>query len=1113
MKGKGSNGSYAGSPTDTAPPAPSPRPAEDKDELRLVTALFADIVGSTALGEYLAMEEVKALVGECVSRMCEAVEKYGGTVGAYMGDGVAAFFGLEAADEHDRHRAALAALELREVVSDYAREAQIAWGVENLSVRIGINCGRVAIGSVGARDPKVLALGDAVNVAARLQSYADPGSIVVGASVAGALAGRFELMPLGPVELKGRVKPVEAHVLVGESASSDPDLPPAIVGREEELARLESVLSDLSSGRGQVVLLVGEAGIGKSRLLAEARRRAGSNILWLGVGLGQVDRRIPYEPFVDALRLWLGIGEGVPDIAVRVRLHARLRALVGEGSDDLVPPLARLLGVAPRTKADRRLEGLPLEVLRVSLHRSFGEWLTAVARTVPVVLAIDNFGIVDEATAQLGEELLSITDLAPLAVIASMRPDPALLGWKVRVKAHSDYSHRATEIRLDPLTDEAATDLVSSLDSRSALSDDVRSTLVRKAEGNPLYLEELFNAVAGIADGHEPDTAAELSLPAALESLLVSRVDRLPGAARDLLQAAAILGREFSREVLHRMYPEEDLDAALSVLLRADLIRERRRDPAEYAFKHGLLREAALSTLTGRRRRELHGIAAEAIEATCGPDPRDRVAELASHYLASGEVAKGARFLEDLGERLAAVYRWDQAAEVLEECRSQLELKGITEGRDRVTEKLAELRAQTGDAAGAARLLDELTGSGADATRSLALRARLLAESGDLTGAESLLSGEPASTEALPDGQIVLLSAQLALRRQDLSRTRSLLEGLGDVDTLPPEIACEASSMWAGYLAASGDFVAAGTWGKRAVAFAEKLGKVGAELRTKRQLAILHLLNGRVRAGNGLLRRVFDSCDNLGFAIGMLETGVNLVHSTYLLGRLAEGEDLSLRLLDISSSPFWQAFLHSNLAALRFEMNDLAGAENSAAKVLALDRSVTTVAPRVASLVVLSKVRAAEGRWELAEEALSRAREEAELVAGREGLLTAVRTANAELAWIRRDPARTLAEAEAALDDLGFTEKPMHVSVLRLKGMALAGSDPRTAWRLLADAHDQSRVMDLRLEEARTLVAMGLCEGEGSGERFSAAEAIFRECGCRRGLAEVGQARLEPLNA
>jgi class 3 adenylate cyclase len=238
------------------PPAPAPPPAGELpptgvgDELRPVTALFADVVGSTALGERLAPHEVKALIGECVSRMARAIEQYGGHIDAYMGDGIAAFFGVPTAHEDDPERAARAALRILEVVAEYARDVAAAWQVENFNVRVGINSGQTAVGLIGGAEQEMGVFGDVANVAARLQSAAAPGTIVVGGSTARRLAHRFVLESLGEISVKGREQPVVAWRLVSVQEASQAPAPTPLVGRETEVERLRAGLDELVEGRG-----------------------------------------------------------------------------------------------------------------------------------------------------------------------------------------------------------------------------------------------------------------------------------------------------------------------------------------------------------------------------------------------------------------------------------------------------------------------------------------------------------------------------------------------------------------------------------------------------------------------------------------------------------------------------------------------------------------------------------------------------------------------------------------------------------------------------------------------------------------------------------------------
>src|SRR5262245_34281683 len=315
-----------------------------EDEMRPITALFADIVGSTGLGERLGPDEVKALVGECVTRMSRAVEEFGGVIQAFMGDGICAYFGVPAAHEDDPERAARAALRIIGVAAGYAGGVEQAWGIEGFNVRVGLNSGPAAVGVVGGEDSQTVALGDTTNVAARLQGAAEPGSIAVGPGTAARLAERFVLEPIGDVAVKGRSEPVAASRLVGPRPSTEPPSRTPLVGRDAELERLRSAIQDVRAGRGQVLLLVGEAGLGKPRMLAELRS-LGGDLTWLEGRCVSYGAGEPYGPFVELLRTWLGVDEAEAELAVRTKLRARAGALLGVGAEPTLAYLGLLLSI------------------------------------------------------------------------------------------------------------------------------------------------------------------------------------------------------------------------------------------------------------------------------------------------------------------------------------------------------------------------------------------------------------------------------------------------------------------------------------------------------------------------------------------------------------------------------------------------------------------------------------------------------------------------------------------------------------------------------------------------------------------------------------------------
>ncbi|MGH2488986.1 MAG: adenylate/guanylate cyclase domain-containing protein, partial [Candidatus Limnocylindria bacterium] len=421
-----------------------------QDQLRPITALFADITGSTGLGERLAPDEVKSLIGECVTRMSGAVEDFGGTIQAYQGDGICAYFGVPTAHEDDPERAARAALKIIDLMGAYGREVEAAWGIAGLGVRVGVNSGQAGVGVVGAADPQTVALGDATNVAARLEAAAEPGTIAIGESTARRLAGRFITQPLGPLQVKGRGEPVMAWRLLGpQLVTAGPEAPAAahpFVNRDAEMERLRKALGQLAAGQGQVVLMVGEAGIGKTRTLAELRSLEGSRLTWFQGQSLSYGARSPFGPFVEMLRGWLGIPEGEPDLAVRTRLRARL----GADRTDQLPELGRLLGIRVDADAENALSELSSSDLAAHLRAAYVGWLRSLAARGPVVIAVEDVNWSDESSADLATEVMALTDRAPVALILTLRPEPGTTGWALRTHALSEFSHRLINVELGP---------------------------------------------------------------------------------------------------------------------------------------------------------------------------------------------------------------------------------------------------------------------------------------------------------------------------------------------------------------------------------------------------------------------------------------------------------------------------------------------------------------------------------------------------------------------------------------------------------------------------------------------------------------------------------------
>jgi predicted ATPase len=388
------------------------------------------------------------------------------------------------------------------------------------------------------------------------------------------------------------------------------------------------------------------------------------------------------------VRSWLGLGEADADVVVRMRLKAGLAELLGDGAREVLPGLAVLLGV--------RLDPgdpLPASAGPLDPGGAVRAWVEALSAAGPVVIALDGFQWADASTLELTERLLELTDRTPTMLIVSLRPDPSGPAWAFRSKVLADYGHRGEELRLPPLPEDAARRLAEFVLPAREFDESSLGGLVQRSEGNPLFLEKLARNFQPRDRERTWSISIRELLPSSLESLLVARIDRLPEGARRLLQTAAVVGRTFALPVVAQVLGTGDLREELAVLFRADFVREVRRYPAlECTFRHGLIQEAALETLTPERIRGLNGKVAAAYEELFADSLDSWVETLAYHYYRSEDQRSALRHLERAAE--AARARGDRAgaADLWRRARKSAGRLGDEAADARLAGRLDELR-------------------------------------------------------------------------------------------------------------------------------------------------------------------------------------------------------------------------------------------------------------------------------------------------------------------------------------------------------------------------------------------------------------------------------------
>jgi len=641
-------------------------------ERKQVTVLFADLSGFTALAERLDAEEVALLTNEALKEMAEAVYLYEGYIDKFIGDAIMAVFGAPVAHEDDPERALRAALAMRERLERFNR--RFAERLQQpLSLHMGINTGQVIAGNVGS-DLRLsyTMMGDTVNTASRLEGAAGAGQILVSRDTYRLAHEAFTFAALEPITVKGKREPLpvyelrRAKLVPGKSRGLS-HLPSVFVGREKELETLRAVARELREGQGRVITLVGEAGLGKSRLLAEWRTQIGPSAQWLEGRAFSHTTSYSFGPLLDLLRRFAGI----KDEDSEEKAHARLRAAVEKrfpGDAQAQALMAHLLAMRLSPEEDALLARFSRESLRRALFELMEQLLALLARERRIWLVVEDLHWVDLSSVELIEHLLPLCRRYPIAFIAVTRPNLPEPAQRLLHTLETAYADLHVHLPLAPLSERSSLGMVEQLLSLRELPPTLQELILHKAEGNPFFVEEVIRSLIErgalvplpSGDGWTATPLMErVSVPDTLQGVLMARLDRLPEETKWVVQQASVIGRVFLYRVLRQMAVDmPGLDSDLDYLEREELIRERAREPEiEYVFKHALTQEAAYQSLLGPRRKELHRKVAEVMERVFA----DRLSAfhgiLAEHFF-RGEAWEKARdyFVKagDAAERLNA---------------------------------------------------------------------------------------------------------------------------------------------------------------------------------------------------------------------------------------------------------------------------------------------------------------------------------------------------------------------------------------------------------------------------------------------------------------------------
>jgi class 3 adenylate cyclase/tetratricopeptide (TPR) repeat protein len=884
-------------------------------ERKQVTVLFADLKDSTELIRGLDPEAAQQVLDPALHRMMDAVHRLEGTVNQVLGDGIMALFGAPIAHEDHALRACYAALAMQAAMRSYTEEARRTQGLE-LRMRVGLNSGEVVVRAIGNDlHMDYSAVGETTHLAARMEQMAMPGSIRLTPSTLGLVEGLVQVTALGPVPVKGLVEPVEVFELVGASsfrrrlqAAAARGLTP-FVGRQQELEALHQALARAQTGHGQVVALVGEAGVGKSRLVQEcvhSHRTQGWRVLEsASVSYGKAT---PYFPVTDLLKRYCHVDDGDEERTIRAKVTGQVLTL-DETLQEALPALLALLDAVPDDspfleldppqRRQRTLDGLKRVLLRES-------------QVQPLLLVCEDLHWIDAESQALLDRLVESLPTARLLLLVNYRPEYQH-GWGSKTYY--------TQLRLDPLPPASADEFLHALLRNDLSLAPLTPLLIARTEGNPFFLEEsvrtlvetgvLLGEPGAYRLGQAPPT---IQVPATVQAVLAARIDRLPPEEKRLLQTAAVIGTEVPYALLRAIadVPEAALHRGLTHLQAAEFLYETRLFPEpEYTFKHALTHEVAYNSLLLERRRGLHARLVEALEARAPEQVAEEVERLAHHAL-RGEVwdkavtccrLAGARAYDRAAFR-ESVASFEQALQALAHLPEAsdtralaIEIRVAMDGPLNVLGEYGRRLALLGEAEALARALDDRARLG----RVLARMANVLWNTGEYDGAMAAGQQGLALAAALGERALHLQTSytlgQVYSLIGDFRRAAEVMRW--SVEAAARESDRRSTGIWidsqawlALTLSALGAFAEGRRHGEEALRLATLAGRGQTPLVAHNCLGALYLTQGDLEPAIQVLEPGLALCRASGNRNALRPIAAGLGYAYALQGRLAEGRAL-----------------------------------------------------------------------------------------------------------------------------------------------------------------------------------------------------------------------------
>ncbi len=682
-------------PFGVSQPGPNRVPVSAMNDRRIVTILFCDVTGSTAMAGQLDPEDWAEVMGQTFDYLIRPVEQYGGTVARLMGDAILAFFGAPRAREDDPRRAVLAGLEILEGIKPFREEVNRLYGMD-FNVRVGINTGLVILGEFGSEQAyEYTAMGDAINLAARMEQTAAPGTLQIATGTYKLVAPYFETVPLGEIPVKGRDEPEAIYQVT--RPRHEPLRPKGVsghatsmVGRDAEFGTLQQTLDNLEKGQGQIVYLVGEAGMGKSRLIEELkfewnRRQSqedAASSVWVENQINLYEALQPYGAFQQRIRKVLQVSADDQPETIRLKIAAMVDALPVKQPQRTASAMNLLLGVADQN--DQMMANMEGEEFRREIYSLMLDALRNWNPGGPTIYVVDDWHWTDQQSAELLAHVVQLVDEIPILFLIALRPETENPVWEIAQQIKSQYAHRHTEITLAPLSKTASDLMLAEMLNDPSLTSEIQHLVTDRADGNPLFLEEILRSLvdqqvlklsddlSGRLTLGSDVVLAQASVPESLQALLLERIDRLSSEARQVLQQASVIGRTFSPRILEEITEDPDqLENILQDLCAAELVSEAGHGyETAYAFRHALVWETAYRTILRRQRSQYHRQVAEVLEKMYSGRLEEQAKTIGNHY----RLARDERGIEWLMKAAERAHTFHAAGVVIEDTSQVFEL-------------------------------------------------------------------------------------------------------------------------------------------------------------------------------------------------------------------------------------------------------------------------------------------------------------------------------------------------------------------------------------------------------------------------------------------------------